>query len=234
MAIINLSSSLLRTIFTALLTAFGFILIFFITAPKLFSSVASADVPDLKCYGSACGQGRYDNCPPIGVGGGDFNGGDGDVGSYADVDGDGYSDAPTSDPEGSPDTYGGRTTNGPGEGTGGGSSVICTEMFRQGLLDPAWYEADEEFGAMVKTNVRVGYWFWARPTVRLMQRSSSVTTIVALVAKPWAKQMAYEMGVSSEGSYFGSCIMQVGMPICALLGNLVLLVSPDKAKLVLK
>ena len=36
--------------------------------------------------------------------------------------------------------------------SGGGGKLICTELFRQGLLNPAWYEADERFGKLVPSS----------------------------------------------------------------------------------
>lgn len=102
---------------------------------------------------------------------------------------------------------------------GDGGKVICTELFKQGLLDPVWYRADEKFAAIVPANVRIGYLMWAQPTVLLMRKSHMFTKTVSFLAIPWAKQMAYEMGATDEGSKFGKILMYIGMPVCGVLGT---------------
>jgi hypothetical protein len=38
------------------------------------------------------------------------------------------------------------------------------------------------------------------------------------LAVPWAKQLAYMMGIEPKGNFVGKLIMVVGVPICKLIG----------------
>lgn len=97
----------------------------------------------------------------------------------------------------------------------GGSSwtVICTELYRQGLMDVSIYMADSAFGKYLKKNdpkVMTGYHFFATPLVKLMQKSKSFTHMVNLIAKPWSYEMAYRMKFRDKGSPIGKAIMVIG------------------------
>jgi hypothetical protein len=99
--------------------------------------------------------------------------------------------------------------------------VICGELHRQGLLDPAIYALDHVFGAeLARTHpeVLIGYRLWASPVVAWMQKSKAVTRIVAALARPWAKHMASTVDERRPGSRAGGLIMRVGLPLCAALG----------------
>jgi hypothetical protein len=107
-------------------------------------------------------------------------------------------------------------------GGGGGLTVICTELAKQGYLSEVTMQADKTFGqVMLVTNpeVMIGYWKLASPIVFLMQKSKVITYLVSLVAKPWAKQMAYEVGVASKGNLLGKAVMTVGIRFCRMLGK---------------
>lgn len=107
-------------------------------------------------------------------------------------------------------------------GGGGGLTVICTELAKQGYLSEVTMQADKTFGqVMLVTNpeVMIGYWKLASPVVFLMQKSKVITYLVSLVAKPWAKQMAYEVGVAPKGNLLGKAVMTVGIRFCRMLGK---------------
>ncbi len=112
--------------------------------------------------------------------------------------------------------------DGGGGGGGGGGSVICTELYRQGLMPERVWRADQAFGRRLSVsdpNTVVGYHAWAPTVVHLMKSSSIATSFVALFALPWAKEMAYRMGVETTGSLFGRTVMYIGMPICRAVGS---------------
>lgn len=90
-------------------------------------------------------------------------------------------------------------------------------------MSAAWYEADSRFAQLVPTDVRVGYQLWARPLVRGMQKSPFLTRLVEVFARPWAQQMAYEMGVAESGSRLGNILMSTGIPVCRALGRIAIL-----------
>jgi hypothetical protein len=99
--------------------------------------------------------------------------------------------------------------------------VICAELHRQGLMDEIIFKADEAFGRHLRDSHRdvlLGYQLWAKPVVRWMQKSRTVTRIVASVATPWAYEMAYRMGARNKGSFAGTILMDAGVPICKIIG----------------
>ncbi len=99
-------------------------------------------------------------------------------------------------------------------------TVICTELFKQGLLPLSVYEADAAFGNRLYTYDRSameGYWIWAPHVVDLMKHSAFITKIVASFARPWAKQMAYEMGEHKKGNLIGKLCMLIGLPFSRLV-----------------
>jgi len=104
----------------------------------------------------------------------------------------------------------------------GGISVICTELHKHGYFTEEVYKADETFGIIIRKympEVYTGYLTWAQPIVKLMQKSEIFTKIVALFGVPWANHMAYTLGFHKKNSLFGSLLMKVGLPVCALIGK---------------
>jgi hypothetical protein len=99
-----------------------------------------------------------------------------------------------------------------GEG-GGDDSVICGELHRQCLMTDQTYERDQAFGRLVPADVRAGYLVWAPTVVSWMRRSRIMTWLVAAIARPWAREMAY------GDSRIGRVIMAVGWVVCARLGR---------------
>ena len=103
-----------------------------------------------------------------------------------------------------------------------GGKVICAELGRQGYLDQKTLEADAAFGRMVWNTDRelmIGYWRLALPVVALMRASKVVTFVVSLIAKPWAKHMAYQMGVTTKDNALGRFVMMIGKPLCRLVAR---------------
>ena len=104
-------------------------------------------------------------------------------------------------------------------------SVICTELYRQGLMDEVIFKADQAFGMHLRNNNRealVGYHFWAKPVVSLMQKSSAFTQMVNVLARPWSYEMAHRMGTRDKGSFVGKLLMDAGVPICRGIGRAVM------------
>lgn len=104
-----------------------------------------------------------------------------------------------------------------------GEKIICVELYRQGLMEPSIFEADEEFGRLLKNRmpkVLICYQFWAKPVVQKMQSSKEFTKAVNIFAKPWTFEMAHIMGKREKGNFFGKILMVVGIPICYLIGDI--------------
>jgi len=104
-----------------------------------------------------------------------------------------------------------------GEGT-----VICTELYRQGLLDKEIYLADSTYGALLDDAVLIGYHSWAEGIASKMRDSKILTRVVSLIAIPWAKEMAFQMGTLDKGHWLGKAMNIVGIPICRFIGRLMI------------
>jgi hypothetical protein len=105
--------------------------------------------------------------------------------------------------------------------------VICTELYEQGLMTKEVFEADQRFGSLQDAETMAGYHIWAKPIVKLMKQSKLITWVVHKIATPWAKQMAFEMGVIDRPSLIGTVMMTVGLPVCRFIGGLI--VKKEKA-----
>jgi hypothetical protein len=148
---------------------------------------------------------------PTDTSGGEFPGGADDPGGSAPTDTSGGEF-----PGGADDPGGG------GGGSPGGAKIICTELHRQGYMPDYIYHADQAFGKRLwRTDplVIIGYHKWASRVVEWMRKSDDVTTIVLYLAAPWAKEMAYRMGVRDKGSLIGRAMLFVGIPLCRMIGR---------------
>jgi hypothetical protein len=104
----------------------------------------------------------------------------------------------------------------------GGGTIICTELYNQGLMDKEIYEADCEYGKYIfKTDsfCMNGYKKIAQPIVGLMKKSKLFTSLVKGFTKYWSYEMAYQMGYRKRGHIIGRLIMKIGVPICRFLGK---------------
>jgi RHS repeat-associated protein len=107
------------------------------------------------------------------------------------------------------------------DSTDSGGTIICTELFRQGLMAKDIYQDDAAFGKYLNKKyplVLKGYYFWAGPVVKNMRKSKLFTAIVHKIAKPWYLEMAHMTDKSRKGSFVGKIIMAVGIPLCWLIG----------------
>ena len=121
--------------------------------------------------------------------------------------------APVATDQGFPgETLGEQSSSSPGD-TSGDDTVICSELHRQGLRDEATWRRDQAFGRSGPPAVRAGYLFWAPTVVGWMRASKLMTWLVARVALPWAREMAY------GDSLAGRVIMRVGWAVCSRLGQ---------------
>ena len=98
-------------------------------------------------------------------------------------------------------------------------SVICTELYRQGLISEGVYTADSYWGRMQDYEVIAGYQLWARPLVKLMRRSYGFTLLMAALTKPWMKAVMHDLGTTKRGSRLGRLYMDAGIPVCRFLGR---------------
>jgi hypothetical protein len=134
-------------------------------------------------------------------------------------------------------------------GGGGGGKIICTKLYKLGLLNEDIYLADQAFGAkLVKTNPDIynGYRAWAEIVVDWMEGNgpnmmpwlpekrrreilqSWSTSWAKEIATPWAEEMAYKMGVKESGNTTGKLITAAGIPICKAVGVWQRVFGPSK------
>jgi hypothetical protein len=108
--------------------------------------------------------------------------------------------------------------------TGGPSTVICTELHRQGFMSDYIRSADQKFGDMIwetRPEVMIGYHYWALGIVEKMKKSRSFTKAVWFFAKPWSEQMAFEMGALKKGNPIGKFLMEIGIFFSGIIGKII-------------
>lgn len=104
-------------------------------------------------------------------------------------------------------------------GFGNMGTVICTELFMQGILDIETMAKDFDYGVKTlneRPDIYWGYRYMADPIVRLMKKSAIFTQMVAFFAVPWAENMA------GKKNLFGKLIAMVGEPLCSIVGKIIL------------
>lgn len=112
----------------------------------------------------------------------------------------------------------GREVKPPSSNSGGMSTVICTELYRQGYYSEEIYKADQIYGLNVITfrpDIYRGYRFLADPIVTKMQKSKEFTKLVAFLAVPWARNMA------GDKNLLGTTLSFFGEPFCLFVGKLI-------------
>ncbi len=102
-----------------------------------------------------------------------------------------------------------------------GGSVVCTELYSQGLMSKYYYTVDVLYARkFMEERTLNGYRYWGIPLVKLMRKSPLVTKIVAWFAVARAH---YVVSQFSDGFYQeklarrGYWINKIGVPICNLI-----------------
>jgi hypothetical protein len=136
-----------------------------------------------------------------------------------------------------------------GGGGGGGGKIICTKLYELGFLPQEIYQADQEFGAVLKQtrpDIYNGYRAWAEIVVNWMdghgpkmmpwmtddQFSQSAkkwsTAWAQEIATPWAEHMAFRMQKLAQDNTTGKIITWAGIPICKAVGVWQRVIGPCK------
>jgi len=89
--------------------------------------------------------------------------------------------------------------------SGGGSSIICTELYTQGKISKQDYLKATVFGYSINPNTYFGYLTIATPIVKLMKKSDKFSDLFVGWAKSIAKQKP-------------NTIARLLMPICFMVG----------------
>lgn len=107
----------------------------------------------------------------------------------------------------------------PGINSSGFGTVICTELFMQGILPLEIMSKDFDFGLKTlieRPAVYWGYRFLADPVVKGMKKSKMFTKLVASLAIPWANNMA------GNKNLLGATVSFIGEPICWVVGKIII------------
>ncbi len=124
--------------------------------------------------------------------------------------------------------------------SGGGGKIICTKLYELGYLSHEIYELDQQFGQLLvekSPDTYYGYIAWAQTVVDWMEgngpqcmfwirdpekrKQAQVylsTKWAKEIATPWASHMAYLMGSEKDKNAAGRVLMNVGKPICKVIG----------------
>jgi len=94
------------------------------------------------------------------------------------------------------------------------ATVICSELYRQGIIGHRMRRPGLLFAAREGFDVYRGYRILADPIVERMQRSKGYTRIVAFLAVPTLKEMAYRLGYEERGTLRGKLVLAIGIPLC--------------------
>ena len=106
-------------------------------------------------------------------------------------------------------------------GGDGGVSVICQELYDQGLLDQHTYSIEQKFGEYIRINdpaLLEGYHSWACSVVNAMRKSKTITHVIRIIAYPVIKHIAYKMGRPSK-TILGAVMFNVGAFVCRRLAK---------------
>ena len=97
--------------------------------------------------------------------------------------------------------------------SGGGGTVLCSELYGQGIMPEDIYIKDSEFSDSLPREVVQGYRLWAVPLAGLMSRSRVVTQIMKCPVLKWAEHMA------GDENWFGALAMKLGVPLCRMISR---------------
>lgn len=105
--------------------------------------------------------------------------------------------------------------------TGGGGSVICSELYKQGYITKDMLELEYQFKEKYIGHFTYqGYRSFADPIVTGMGKSRLFTKLVASIAVPWAYEMASMIDPDRYNSNkFGRFVMKYGIMLCSWKGK---------------
>ena len=96
------------------------------------------------------------------------------------------------------------------------SSVICTELARQGFITKELLAKDTAYArSNLSLTTMAGYHAWAIPVVRLMRKSSLLTKLIAPFGIKFCNHVAGNRNI------VGALVLNIGTPICFAIGKCV-------------
>jgi hypothetical protein len=101
-----------------------------------------------------------------------------------------------------------------GDGEGEGGTVLCTVLYKKGIMPEPIYEADSRYGASLPEDVVDGYLAWATPLADWMTKNNLLLIILTPFIMMWARHMA------GERNTWGYLCEKVGIPMCKLINKI--------------
>ncbi len=113
-------------------------------------------------------------------------------------------------------------TNDAESSSGGEAKVICSELVRQGFMTQYERRLCQQYARKhLPAAFMSGYHFWAKPYVRLMQRSSTATRLVHPFAMRRIDAVKYHLGKTPKVSFFSYLTCFLHDHFCILLGKII-------------
>ncbi len=97
------------------------------------------------------------------------------------------------------------------------ATVICTELARQGLLDPDLYEAGGPASKQISYTTWVGYHSWAVKVVERMKKSERLCRVLLPIVE---SRYMYLVGAPGR-HWLGMATIYIGHPVCWIIGTLI-------------
>ena len=91
-------------------------------------------------------------------------------------------------------------------------TVICTELARQGYIEQEYLDLEHRVHWDFATYW--GYRILADPVVTKMKTSKALTLLILPFAKAFLKEVAHRVEPKRSGSFLGSLLIKLGIPIC--------------------
>ena len=102
-----------------------------------------------------------------------------------------------------------------------GMSVVCTEFYNKGLMDERTFQADNEYGKLLPTEVIQGYHSFGVPLAKLVRRSKLVAWFLRPLVLGWAQEMRHRLYADCPGKLWGKFLLNVGVPVCGFIGKII-------------
>ncbi len=104
-------------------------------------------------------------------------------------------------------------------GSEASDTVICTELCRQGIISSSLYTTVHKITDTLPLSVKLGYYSWAIPLVKLMMKSKIITKLVSSLAIPTMHYISSTIDLSYRPNIIGKVIWKVGKKLCDIKGK---------------
>lgn len=105
--------------------------------------------------------------------------------------------------------------------TGGGGTVICTELYRQGYITKSQLDLENVWVfKYIDNTTYTGYRAWADWVVKGMKKSKMFSNIVAIFGKAFVQECNHYAAPSEHKcNILGKIVIYIGVPICKFIGQ---------------